>query len=320
MKTVATLVSDGLAPFEFGVSCELWGIDRSAQGGPKFEHRIVAERPGAVRTNQGFSIHVEQDLAAAEDVDLLVLPATWNYGQYLPTPAVIDLIHRTIERGARIMTVCSGTFTLAHAGVLDGRRATTHWMYAERLAREFPRIRVEPDVLFVDDGPILTSAGTAAGIDAGLYLIRKELGAAAANIVARRMVVPPHRDGGQSQFILAPVPRHVNDSLAPVVDWMLANLGEDMPVERLAGKAHMSPRTFARRFRAEIGATPAAWLNRQRLARAQELLEQTERSVDAVAVEAGFGSGAVMRHHFTKVLQTTPAAYRATFSYRVAAA
>ena len=311
---VATLVADGVAPFEFGVLCEVFGLDRSADGGPSFEHRIVTEHPGVVRTNQGFGITVADDLSAAADADVVCVPALGSYGaDGTLSPAVRELLVAAEARGAWLISVCSGAFVLADAGVLEGRRATTHWLHAERLQRQHPGVTVDPDVLFVEDRRVITSAGTAAGIDACLHFVRRVAGAAAANVVARRMVVPAHRDGGQSQFVATPLPAEADTSLAPLTDWMLAHLDEDQPVEALAARAHMSPRTFARRFKAELGTTPGAWLTRQRLLRAQHLLEVTGLGLDVVAGQAGFGSAAVLRHHFTRVLGTTPRAYRAAF-------
>ena len=317
LRRVALVAVPGVAPFEFGVVCEAFGIDRSAHGGPSFDFSIVAAEPGRVRTSMGYDMIIDEGLETAYGADLVAVPAHLIDDDV--HPAVIDLLQDAVERGAWVLSVCSGAFTLAKAGVLDGRRATTHWMHAARLASEFPTIEVDPDVLFVEDGNVVTSAGTAAGIDACLHLIRKELGAAAANVVARRMVVPPQRDGGQSQYIANPIPAQQSDSFAGVTEWMLENLDEDLTVEQLARKAIMSPRTFARRFKAELGATPGAWLNRQRLLRAQELLEQSDLPLDVVASESGFGTAAVMRHHFSKTLDTTPAAYRRTFCVRESA-
>ena len=207
---------------------------------------------------------------------------------------------------------------LAQAGILDGRRSTTHWMHTDRLAERYPLTDVDPDVLFVEDRHVVTSAGTAAGIDAALHIVRTELGAAATNIIARRMVVPPQRDGGQSQYIESPVPECKSDSFALVTEWMLENLAAELTVDQLARKALMSSRTFARRFRAEMGTTPAAWLNRQRILRSQQLLEETDEGLEQIAQVTGFGTAAVMRHHFLKVLQTTPTNYRRTFGARAA--
>jgi transcriptional regulator GlxA family with amidase domain len=311
LRTVALIALPELAPFEFGVVCEVFGVDRRDHGGPEFELTIVTPQPGPVRTSLGFEMTIENDLTAAETADLIAVPA---HTRGPVDPAVVALLRRAHERGAWILSVCSGSFTLAQAGILDGRRATTHWMHAAELARRFPAVAVDPDVLFVQDGNIVTSAGTAAGIDACLHIVRSELGAAAANVIARRMVVPPQRHGGQAQYVQSPVPAVRADSFAEVTEWMLENLDRDLSVDQLARRALMSPRTFARRFRADLGTTPAAWLNRQRLLRAQQLLEQSDLPLEAIAAEVGFGTAAVMRHHFVRVLQVTPVAYRRSFS------
>jgi len=226
---------------------------------------------------------------------------------------VLDALRDAHARGAWVLSICSGAFALGDAGLLDGRRCTTHWLHAAALAARFPHATVDPDVLFVEDDRIITGAGTAAGIDACLHLVRRELGAAAAASVARRMVVPPQRDGGQAQYVETPLPP-VADTLAPLLTWMLEHLDDDLGVPELAARALMSPRTFARRFRAETGATPAAWVARQRVARAQELLERTDAPVDEVARRVGFGTGALLRHHFARTLGTTPLAYRRQFT------
>ncbi|WP_403023563.1 GlxA family transcriptional regulator [Salinibacterium sp. GXW1014] len=315
LKKVVLLVPPGTTPFEFGVICEVFGIDRSETGGPSFDFAIATARPGPVRTSLGFEMLIEQDLSVAAEADLIAVPAH-AFGDY--DPAYLDVLRAAEQRGAWVLSVCSGAFMLAEAGILDGRRSTTHWMYTERLARDFPSTTVDRDVLFVSDGKVVTGAGTAAGIDAALHIVRTELGAAKANVVARRMVVPPQRDGGQAQFIGNPVPECASDSFAPIADWMLENLSEELSIADLARRALMSPRTFARRFRAEMGATPAAWLNRQRLLRAQQLLEASEESLETIAAECGFGAASVMRHHFAKTLKTTPTAYRKMFAPREA--
>ena len=310
LKKIVLLAMPGVAPFEFGVVCEVFGIDRSDMGGPTFEFEIATAEPGAVRTSLGYDMLIAHDLSVAADADLVAVPA---HGLGLVDERYIEVIQAAVARGAWVMSVCSGAFALAQAGVLDGRRATTHWMHADRLARQYPLIDVDPDVLFVEDGMIVTGAGTAAGIDAALHIVRKELGATAANVIARRMVVPPQRDGGQAQFINTPIQECKSDSFAIVTQWMLENLDKDLTIEQLSRKALMSTRTFARRFRADTGTTPAAWLNRQRIIRAQQLLEQTDLGLETIAQQTGFGTAAVMRHHFLKVLQTTPTAYRRTF-------
>jgi transcriptional regulator GlxA family with amidase domain len=314
VHSVAVIVQPGFAPFEFGLACEAFGLDRSDDGIPNFDFRICAPEPGLVPSNLGFSITVDLDLSAAEDADLVVLAPVPRERWHQIDTRVADVVRRAAERNAWLLSVCSGAFVLAAAGVLDGRRATTHWRYADMMARMYPAITVDPDVLYVQDGKIITSAGTAAGLDACLHLLRQEIGAELTNIVARRMVVPPQRDGGQAQFIAKPIPETSSLSLAPVTDWMLQNLRRDLTVEQLASRAHMSARTFARRFRADMGTTPAAWLNRQRVLHAQRLLEQTDLGLDRIADECGFGSAAVLRQNFSRTLGTTPTAYRARFA------
>jgi transcriptional regulator GlxA family with amidase domain len=315
LSKIVLLAVPGVAPFEFGVVCEVFGIDRTEHGGPAFDFTIATAEPGRVRTSLGYDMVIETDLSAAADADLIAMPA---YGAGPIDKRYLDVIRAAEARGAWVFGVCSGAFALAQAGILEGKRATTHWMFADRLAAQYPGTEVDPDVLFVEQGRIVTSAGTAAGIDAALHIVRKEHGAAAANVIARRMVVPPQRDGGQSQYIESPITECKSDSFALVTQWMLENLAENLTIDQLARKALMSSRTFARRFRAEIGATPAAWLNRQRILRAQQLLESTDRGLETIAQETGFGTAAVMRHHFLKVLQTTPTAYRRAFGERLA--
>ena len=313
LKTAALLAIPGVAPFEFGVVCEVFGVDRRDTGGPSFQFDIVTADPGPVPTSMGVDLFVQKGLEHAAGADLIAVPA---HAIRDVDERYLEVIRDAVDRGAWVLSVCSGAFTLAQAGVLDGRRATTHWMHTDRLSRMYPNIEVDPDVLFVEDGRIVTSAGTAAGVDAALHIVRRELGAGATNAIARRMVVPPQRQGGQSQYIQSAVVECSTDSLAPVMEWMLEHLDQDLTIDQLARKALMSTRTFARRFRADTGTTPAAWLNRQRLLRAQQLLEQTDNGLESIAQETGFGTAAVMRHHFLKVLQTTPTAYRRTFGAR----
>ncbi|MEP6477805.1 MAG: helix-turn-helix domain-containing protein [Rhodoglobus sp.] len=315
LTKVVLLAIPGTAPFEYGVVCEVFGIDRADSGGPTFDFTIATAEPGPVRTSLGYDMIINNDLSPAADADLIAVPA---HTIEAIDERYLEVIRAAEARGAWVLSVCSGAFALAQAGILDGRRATTHWMHTDRLSGQYPGIEVDPDVLFVEDRKVVTSAGTAAGIDAALHIVRKEHGAAAANVIARRMVVPPQRDGGQSQYIETPIAECKSDSFAIVTQWMMENLAENLTIDQLARKALMSSRTFARRFRADIGTTPAAWLNRQRIIRAQNMLESTDSGLETIAQETGFGTAAVMRHHFLKVLQTTPTSYRRTFGERLA--
>lgn len=316
LRNVVAVALPGVAPFELGVLCEVFGIDRSDQGLPSFDFDVVAVKPGRVPTSVGFSLDVSHGLGRAAAADLVAVPA---YTRDISTPpAVLRMLRATVERGARVLSVCSGAFVLGEAGLLNDRHCTTHWMHAEELANQFPLAKVDPNVLYVDDGQVLTSAGTAAGLDLGLHIIRQEFGAAVANAFARRMVVPPHRDGGQAQFVETPIPIRECDTLEDVLTWMTAHLDEEMTVESLAARALMSPRTFARRFRAETGTTPYHWLTGQRILLAQRLLEETDDTVDAIADRVGFGTAAVLRHHFSRWRGTSPQSYRRTFRRRPA--
>jgi transcriptional regulator GlxA family with amidase domain len=311
LRNVAAVVFDGVAPFELGALCEAWGIDRRAQGVPHTEFAVCAERPGRVATSMGFGLEVRHGLDRLEEADLIAVPAMPR-DKPVP-PAVIEALQAAYERDVRILSVCVGAFTLGAAGLLDGRECTTHWLYSDELAERFPLARVNPEVLYVDADPIITSAGSAAGLDACLHLMRKEWGAHAANMAARRMVVPPQRDGGQAQFVRTPVPASTGETMTPLLTWVLEHLDRRHSVQDLAERAHMSPRTFARRFRDETGTTPHQWIVQQRVQRAEELLERTELSVEQIAAEVGFGNAAALRHHFTQVRGTSPKSYRQTF-------
>ena len=310
---MAALAVDGVAPFELAVACEVFGIDRPELVDPWYSFQVCVDE-GPVRTSIGFTLdtpHTLRDLARA---DTVVIPAITN-PRVRPSDVVLDAVRAAARRGARMLSVCSGAFILGHAGLLDGRPATTHWMYTDLLAETFPAVDIRPDVLYVDDGQIMTSAGTAAGIDLCLHVVRLDHGAEVANAVARRMVVPPHRDGGQAQYVQTPVAEtDVDDGLGATLAWAVAHLDEPVSVEDLARRAAMSPRTFARRFRAVVGATPHQWLTRQRVLLAQRLLETTDQPVERVASACGFGSAAALRMHFGRVVGTTPTRYRATFS------
>ena len=308
LKTVAVLLQEPVSLFEFGVLAEVFGIDRSEQDVPAFDYRVCAETPGPLDSRNGTTVTAPFGLEAAADADLVAVPA--SSAARTPSPAVVQVLRDAVDRGAWVMSVCSGAFTLGAAGILDGRSCTTHWQHTVELAESNPLARVDPDVLYVRDGTVITSAGTAAGIDAALYLVRTELGSAVATAIARRMVVPPHRDGGQRQFIDRPVPTTTAESLGPVLTWMLEHLDEAFTVDDLARRSAMSPRTFARRFVAETGTTPHQWVTDQRVLRARQLLEETDLPIEAVARDAGFGSAALLRHHFTRCTGITPTAFR----------
>ncbi|MFD4112617.1 GlxA family transcriptional regulator [Streptomyces niveus] len=312
LKNVAAVLLDGVHPFELGVICEVFGLDRSAQGLPVYDFAVVSAEGPVLRTHAGFTISELHGLDRLEEADLICVPAGDEYVVRDYPPELLDALRRAVDRGARVLSVCSGVFTLGAAGLLDGRRCAIHWMHSAELARAYPLADVQPDVLYVDDGPVVTSAGTAAGIDACLHVVRQEHGPEVANAIARRMVVPPHRDGGQAQFIERPLPVAC-DTVGGVLAWMERHLDSEMTVEQLAERAHMSPRTFARRFQQETGTTPYRWLLRQRVLLAQELLEGTDETVDAIAGRSGFGNAAGLRHHFLRTLGTTPNGYRRTF-------
>jgi transcriptional regulator GlxA family with amidase domain len=312
LRTVAVVVPQHPALFELGVVSEVFGVDRTEDGVPPIDFRVCSERPGEpIGMINGLTLTTSHGLADAEGADLVVAPA-FDYA-YPASDEVLEVFRREHARGAWVLSVCSGAFLLGEAGLLDGRSCTTHWRHTDDLRRRFPEATVDPDVLFVEDDRVITSAGTAAGIDACLHHVRCELGASVANLIARRMVVPPQRDGGQRQFIDLPVPECTADSLTPLLTWMREHLAEDQPVRVLAKRAAMSERTFARRFAAETGTTPGKWLLAQRLHHARTLLEQTDLSVETVAARAGFGSAALLRHHFGGAVGVAPAEYRRTF-------
>jgi len=308
LRSVAVLLQEPVALFEYGVLAEVFGIDRTEEGVPAFDYRVCAETPGALDARNGTTVTAAFGLDAAADADLVAVPA--SPAARTPSPAMVRLLRDAVDRGAWVLSVCSGAFTLGAAGILDGRDCTTHWQHSAELAAAHPLAKVDPDVLYVRDGTVITSAGTAAGIDAALYLVRTELGSAVATAIARRMVVPPHRDGGQRPFIDRPVPTTTAESLGPVLTWMLEHLDEPLTVDDLAKRSAMSSRTFARRFVAETGTTPHQWVTDQRVLRARQLLEDTDLPVEAVARDAGFGSAALLRHHFTRCTGITPTAFR----------
>jgi transcriptional regulator GlxA family with amidase domain len=316
LQKVTLVVLDKFTLFEFGLVSEVFGTDRTEDGLPAYEFSVVAGDDGPLVSEHGFTVAGLAGLDRLVDSDLVVVSAIDERvkddaaGGY-PQP-LLEALRAAAVRGTRVLSVCTGAFVLGAAGLLDGRRCTTHWQHARELARSYPNAIVDPDVLYVDADPVITSAGSAAGIDACLYLVRKEQGAKVANQIARRMVVAPHRDGGQAQFVEQPL-HHDTDTLTEAISWMERHLDQQVTVAELASLAHMSPRTFARRFVQETGTTPLRWLTGQRVLLAQQLLEDTDDDVDQVARLAGFGNATAFRHHFRAQLSTTPQAYRRTF-------
>ncbi|MDQ0422244.1 AraC family transcriptional activator FtrA [Peteryoungia aggregata LMG 23059] len=313
---VVTLAYDGLCTFEFGVAVEVFGLARPELGMHWYRHATAAVEPGPLRAAGGLSVTALGGLELLKEADLIIVPG-WR-GIDTPVPqTLLDALVTAHLRGARLMSLCSGVAVLAATGLLSGRRATTHWRYAEAIATRYPDIRLDPDVLYVDEGQLLTAAGSAAGIDLCLHVIRRDFGAEAANSVARRLVVPPHREGGQAQFIVKPVPEaREGERLGPLVDWLRQNLGRDLTLDELAARAGMSNRSFQRKFKALTGTAPGEWLLTERLRHACDLLERESRlSLDDIAAAAGFGTPATLRHHFRTRLATSPTAYRARFGH-----
>jgi transcriptional regulator GlxA family with amidase domain len=310
---VAAVAFPHMAPFELSVPCEVFGLDRSELVDPWYEFFVASTVAGPIPTGVGFTIETPYGIDDLARADTIVIPADHKYTD--PPEELLDALRAAHRRGARVVSFCSGAFVLAATGLLDGRCATTHWAHADELRRRYPQIRVDPRVLYVDAGDgIYTSAGTAAGIDLCLHLVRLDHGAEVANGVARRMVVPPHRDGGQAQYVDLPVPvQDDDDPIGSTMSWMLEHLDEPMTVDELAARSLMSPRTFARRFRATTGTTPHQWLLRQRILFAQRLLESGDESIDRIASLAGCGSAANLRHHFGREVAASPVAYRRTF-------
>jgi transcriptional regulator GlxA family with amidase domain len=311
----AVLPSVALSPLELAAAVEVFGQDPRDLGGPFYELRLCGAEGRRAEAFGGFTVELPYDLDGLEGADtVIVMPFdAWELGGAPPPPAVMETIVRAHERGARIASFCTGAFVLAAAGLLEGRPATTHWDSADRLARDYPSVRVDPRVLYVDDGDVLTSAGAAASIDLALHMVRADLGADVANAIARRAVVPPHRDGGQAQFVETPVVEPTEDAFAATLDWVTSHLDEPISVAELAEHAHMSPRTFARRFRAATGTTPHQWLLRERVLQAQALLERTDEPVERIAHATGFGAASALRVHFQRLVGTSPQAYRRTF-------
>jgi transcriptional regulator GlxA family with amidase domain len=316
MHRVVVLALEGVIPFELGMPSRIFGGAVGPGGEPLYEVITCTLDGGPVNTDAGFAITVGHDATALVTADTLVIPPSHALGEIqdhgrLPAPLATALAR--VRPGTRIVSICTGSYVLAAAGLLDGRPATTHWREAAHFQRTFPQVAVDEDVLFVDSGDILTSAGAAAGVDVCLHLVRRDHGSAVANQVARRCVVPPWRDGGQAQYIEQPVPEPSTATTVPTRAWALERLHRPLSLAELAGHARMSVRTFTRRFRAEVGLTPGNWLTAQRVELARQLLETSDLSIDHVADRAGFGSANSLRQHLRSALGTSPAAYRRTF-------
>lgn len=312
---MVALIGHNVPAFELGVVHEVFGLDRSENADPWYDFRVAAAYDKSVRVTDGdWTVSTPWGLDQLAEADTVIIPVWQTLAQEVE-PEILDALRAVHARGGRLVSVCSGAFLLAHTGLLDGRRATTHWMYAGELAAAFPAIDVDPNVLFVNAGDrLFTSAGTAAGIDLCIHLLRLDHGAEVANAIARRMVVPPQRDGGQAQFVDAPLPATTGDDpIGRVIDWAVAHLDQPLAVEDLAREALMSPRSFARRFRTATGTTPMQWLARQRVLHAQRLLETTDLPVELVAQRCGFGTATGLRTHFRRLAGTSPLAYRRTF-------
>jgi AraC family transcriptional activator FtrA len=312
---VVAVIYDRLALFEFAMVVEVFGLPRPELDIPWYEFEVCSLDPGSLRATASVRITATRSLRAIDRADTVIIPG-WRDPAEAPPARLLRALLRAHERGARVVSICSGVFVLAATGLLDGKRVTTHWRYVEKLRRQYPRIRVEPDALYVEEGNLLTSAGSAAGIDLCLQIVRLDHGAEIANHVARRLVVAPHRDGGQAQFITKPVPSEPGRGLARAIDWALAHLERPLGVGDLARASAMSPRTLVRRFRAELSATPHRWLNHQRVLAAQRRLESSGDTIEEVAAAVGFRSAQTLRLHFRRVARTSPTTYRRRFSTR----
>jgi AraC family transcriptional activator FtrA len=314
-RDVVVLAYDGLCTFEFAIAVEIFGLSRPEMGANWYRFHVCSLDPGPLRATGGVFIEADNHLARLSTAGTIIIPG-WKGVNEAPPKRLITALREAHSRGARLVSICSGVFVLAATGLLNGYRATTHWRYVEELRLRYPEISVEPDVLYVDEDRILTSAGSAAGIDLCLHIVRQDFGAEIANQVARRLVVPPHREGGQAQFIQEPIRKTDDIGLAPVLRWLESNVARQLSVDQLAARAGMSPRTFARQFRRQTGTTPHQWLTHLRLLAAQRRLEQTKESIDQVAEAVGWQTAATLRQHFTTHLRTSPTSYRRKFYTR----
>jgi transcriptional regulator GlxA family with amidase domain len=310
LRRVAVLVLEGAKPLDVGIPAQVF----TTRASMPYEVRVCGAAPGLVTGGDGLSYHVASGLEALEWADLVFVPGYRHPDREDPPAAVLDALVAASERGARLAAISTGAFALAATGLLDGRRATTHWHYTRALAAKHPRVHVDEHVLFVDEGAVLTSAGAASGIDLCLHVLRGDLGIAAANHAARRLVAAPYRSGGQAQYVPRTVPEPLGERFAATREWALHRLAEPLDLDALARHAAVSPRTFSRRFVEDTGYTPMQWVLRARIDLARELLERSTRSVEAIAADVGLGTGTNLRLHFSRILGTTPSEYRRTFA------
>ena len=312
---VVALAYDRLCTFEFGCTVELFGLPRPELEVPWYDFAVCAAERGRIRAMGGITVEVPHSLRMLDRADTIVIPG-WRDANEPPPEALLRKLRAAYERGVRLCSICSGVFVLAAAGMLHGKRVTTHWKYAELLASRYPDLVVEPNALYVDEGQILTSAGSAAGLDMLVHLVRKDFGPKVANQVAQRLVIPPHREGGQSQFVPRPVSPDERGRLARLLDWIRGHLAAEHTIESLAALVSMSPRTLQREFKASTGLSPYAWIVRERVERAKELLEGSRLPTQQIAERVGMGSAEALRHHFRAQVGAAPAQYRARFSRR----
>ena len=309
---VVALAYDRLCTFEFGCTVELFALERPELGVHWYDFAVCAVEEGPIRAAGGITVQAPYTPELLALADTIIIPG-WRDADELPPPQLLEWIRAAHARGARLCSICSGVFVLAAAGVLDGQRATTHWRYAERLARRYPKIEVQPDDLYVDNGQVITAAGSAAGLDMLLHLVRRDHGAKVGNMVAQRLVVAPHREGGQAQFLPRPMAQGEQGRLSKLMDWLRSHPEQPHTVASMAERAAMSPRTLQRQFQQATGFGPIEWLIRERVAIVKEMLEEPDVPLTQIAERAGFGSEESLRHHFRRLAATTPGAYRKRF-------
>lgn len=310
---VAVIAFNHISPFHLSVPCLVFGKDRRVGDSPWFELVVCAGEDGVLITNAGFAIHCDHGLDQLAGADIVIVPS-WRDVAEPPPDALVEALKAAHARGALVVGLCLGAFVLAHAGLLCGKRATTHWAWAAHLARDFPRIEVDPKVLYVEAEQILTSAGVAAGLDCCIHIVRRTYGRGVANSLARQLLVSPHRDGGQAQFISQPVPQGAGDQrLGQLMDWLRANLGQPLSIDQVAARLAMSRRSFTRHFKQMTGSTFGKWLTNERIKAVQLQLETTHHSIEKIAYSCGFGTSLSLRQHFSSIVGVSPTTYRKAY-------